>query len=429
MYKEKNIQVMNYMGNKRVILDEIIPKIKNFINKDKAFLDLFCGTSSVGFALKPFSIIYSNDIQEYGKVIAEGIIKNYNKENLKEDLDIIKSNYIINKKELDKILKVPLEKEKYYINCEVSDENMINYNHYLDTYPYYLSGQTGYGLENWITNEIDKRKENPSLFPYILCSMYYSNGFYGVNQSIDIDSIRYGIDKIKNEENKSFFLTILLYAMSSSITSTGHYSQYRNVNSLKSYKEIQKIKNKDVYQKFLKKFDETIYKIIDNSKLESSVNLTNKAFKDNYLSILNNEEIMKNVGLIYADPPYNKDNYSKYYHVPESIALYDYPELIMHRTEDRVSNGRYREDTYRSPFCKRREAYQAFEELIENSSKWKIPLIISYSDNAIVSIEELDKLISKYYDKKQIYSFSHKHSRLGREGMIELKEYLIIGFF
>lgn len=426
-YKENNIQVMRYIGNKRAILDDIIPIIESYINKDKATLDLFAGTSSVGYALKPNSIIFSNDIQEYGRIVARGLMGNYKKEEILTQLSKIDKFYLKNKKVLDNLLEVPLKEEDYFLNCEINDENMIKYNDYMEKYPYYLSGNTGYGLDNWITTEIEDRKKNPTLFPYILCTMYYSNGFYSIKQSIDIDCIRYAIDNVTTDYTKSLFLVALLYAMSSSITSTGHYSQYRNVNSLKSYKEIQKLRNKDIFEKFINRVKEMIEILVDNSDLEEVTHINNTAYRMNYIDVLNDKEVMEKVGCIYADPPYTKDNYSRYYHVPESIVLYDYPELIMHKTGSRVSNGRYRQDKYTSPFCKRKEAFIAFEDMIKNSAKWNIPLIISYSDNSIVPIEELDKLVKKYYNTCILHSFSHKHSKLGREGIIELKEYLIIG--
>ena len=78
---------MRYIGNKRAILNEIIPIIKNYINKEKSTLDLFAGTSSVGYALKSDSVIFSNDIQEYGKIVADGLMGNYNKEEIEKFLN------------------------------------------------------------------------------------------------------------------------------------------------------------------------------------------------------------------------------------------------------------------------------------------------------------------------------------------------------
>ena len=40
--------------------------------------------------------------------------------------------------------------------------------------------------------------------------------------------------------------------------------------------------------------------------------------------------------VVYADPPYTRDHYSRYYHLLDTLLLYDYP--------DPVGKGQYRLD-------------------------------------------------------------------------------------
>ena len=46
--------------------------------------------------------------------------------------------------------------------------------------------------------------------------------------------------------------------------------------------------------------------------------------------------------VIYADPPYTDDQYSRYYHLYETLLYYDYPEAL--------GTGRYRPDRFRSQY-------------------------------------------------------------------------------
>src|SRR5207253_2965645 len=61
--------------------------------------------------------------------------------------------------------------------------------------------------------------------------------------------------------------------------------------------------------------------------------------------------------VIYADPPYSKDHYSRYYHVLETLVRYDYPSA--------AGAGRYRPDRYSTPFSLRRQAPAAFNALFQ----------------------------------------------------------------
>lgn len=87
------------------------------------------------------------------------------------------------------------------------------------------------------------------------------------------------------------------------------------------------------------------------------------------------------VGVVYADPPYTRDHYSRFYHVLETLALGDDPGLSTVRTRGREqpSRGLYRRDRHQSPFCIVSEAPSAFDELCEPLRARRIPLIVSYS--------------------------------------------------
>ncbi len=83
---------------------------------------------------------------------------------------------------------------------------------------------------------------------------------------------------------------------------------------------------------------------------------------------------------VYLDPPYTKRQYAAYYHLVETIALGDAPEVVgvagirpwKHKASD---------------FCYKTRALRAFTSLIEGLAAERV--LISYSDNAHVPIEAL----------------------------------------
>lgn len=85
--------------------------------------------------------------------------------------------------------------------------------------------------------------------------------------------------------------------------------------------------------------------------------------------------------VVYADPPYTRDHYSRFYHVLETIARRDNPAIARNpgaASED-LSRGLYREDRHQSPFCIKSQCRSAFEELFRLTSEAKSNLVVSYS--------------------------------------------------
>ena len=83
--------------------------------------------------------------------------------------------------------------------------------------------------------------------------------------------------------------------------------------------------------------------------------------------------------LVYMDPPYTGDNYSRFYHVLEVLASYDYPELARDNN-GRILRGRYPEisSRFQSGFCKVTQVEREFERVIQATAGSRSKLVISY---------------------------------------------------
>ena len=106
-----------------------------------------------------------------------------------------------------------------------------------------------------------------------------------------------------------------------------------------------------------------------------------RAVRSNYGDFLSNDTTR--FAAVYADPPYTRDHYSRYYHVLETMALRDEPEVsttkIRSRGVPRLSRGLYRTKRHQSPFCIPTKAPGAFERLFVEVARRRIPLVLSYS--------------------------------------------------
>jgi len=91
--------------------------------------------------------------------------------------------------------------------------------------------------------------------------------------------------------------------------------------------------------------------------------------------------------ILYCDPPYTKRQYAAYYHLVETIALGDFPEV------GGVAGIRPWEHNA-SPFCYKRRALNAFERVVLSKRAKKI--FFSYSSDAHVALDDLAGTLSKF---------------------------------
>ncbi len=85
--------------------------------------------------------------------------------------------------------------------------------------------------------------------------------------------------------------------------------------------------------------------------------------------------------VVYADPPYTRDHYSRFYHSLETIALGDDPSITKSNLGggEVHSRGGYRAGRHQSPFCIKSEAPAAFSALFAGVAALRVPLVLSYS--------------------------------------------------
>jgi adenine-specific DNA-methyltransferase len=85
--------------------------------------------------------------------------------------------------------------------------------------------------------------------------------------------------------------------------------------------------------------------------------------------------------VVYADPPYTRDHYSRFYHVLETLARRDNPEVARSpgSAQHELSRGLYRDDRHQSPFCIKSQVTGAFRDLFKLASGNGANMVVSYS--------------------------------------------------
>jgi len=157
-----------------------------------------------------------------------------------------------------------------------------------------------------------------------------------------------------------------------------------------------------------KKFELFNLEVITNNK-------NNRCFNEDGV------ELLKTLrgDILYVDPPYNERQYLPNYHVLETAAAYDFPEI-------RGVTGQRPATKQKSTFCSKKTALESFEKLISYANFEHI--ILSYNTDGIMKLEDI-KVIMKKYGKPESFEVIYIPYRRfkSRNATIteELKEMLI----
>lgn len=188
--------------------------------------------------------------------------------------------------------------------------------------------------------------------------------FFQPDNALKIDVIRLTIQKwyeqsLINEDEYYYLLAALINAVPYVANITGVYAAYLKYWDKRAYKQLV--------------LEEP--HIINNSK-------RNECFNCEYKKLLS-----KKSDLLYADPPYNSREYLPNYHILETIARYDYPEIS-------GVTGMRKYDDQKSVFCKKSTVSDAFNILVRDCRSRYI--LISYNNEGLLSTSELSDICKQY---------------------------------
>jgi len=114
--------------------------------------------------------------------------------------------------------------------------------------------------------------------------------------------------------------------------------------------------------------------------------------------------------VVYLDPPYNGRNYGAYYHLPETITLWDKPEV-------RGKSG-VRARVSDSPFYHRNTAAEALEELIK-SATGKL-LVVHYAERGLIPhktiLQQLKSRGTTRWESLVVRAYSSEKAKQGQDG-------------
>lgn len=388
------IQV-SYMGTKRKIAPHVAAIIGD--GPKGPLLDLFSGICAIGSEVAPSRPVWCNDIQLFASTVAAAFFTSTELPvSFDRAADIAFDTFRENKAELERMYELHLEREKTALASR--------------------NARRVAALEAQIPTVASDRKlerqrkalaSSPDLTPYRLFSITYAGGYFGLSQSIEIDSIRYAIDQLFwrkdiGREQHRWMCLALCQATSKVATTTGHFAQFMKVKKTTISRFVAQ-RSRSVWLEWLRAMFE--FEPIGARSWRAG----NLVFQEDAVSLLKQlNEDGRRPSIIYADPPYTSDHYSRYYHIYETLLKYDYPP------SDGV--GRYRPDRFASLFSTKTKVIEAVDGLIAASARLGSMLVLSYPEIGLLQDAEatITSMIERHYGKGGVIArLAHSHSSLG----------------
>ena len=355
---------VQYLGAKTRTLETIVSECQRLYKNESYIVDLFSGSSIVSQALFLNKMpVIANDVMRFCSDMSACL------------LNIAKTNDSLS------ILKEAINSVATY---QIDSDFIEPFREFIDNEKRLIRTKDLRGLKELysrlpiISNEAVEPSEqvkyikenigNVAFKSAPLITNYYSGSYFGITQSIRLDTIRCGIEQNFIEKRDPWVYTALLTALYSTLStivhSAGkHFAQPIGITDFDKNKitNVRLFENRsyDVDRLFVGFLKEILLKTGKQTALQPCVSTCNNVQEKNFASFLDD----KNISVIYADPPYTAQQYSRFYHIPEVVRYYKYPQLQQHRGH--ITQGLYPDGKFKSDFCSKTKAKDAFRTVFE----------------------------------------------------------------
>jgi len=391
-----------YMGVKsRLIQGFIARALEESAPVGSTLLDIFSGSGAIAtWASSRFRVV-ANDAQRYAAAIARAYLRSETLE-LDPEADLAEA-FADNYRRLARALAEPLALEDAWIRAAGfeparADEgfetlgerpstrqravDLVDYRAFAlartplfdETREATFEGPFERARPLLERSQVLARRADPRRAPYILATAYYANCYLGIRQAIATDSLRRAIDALDGPAKREHYLAALLHALSITTSATSHFCQPRGMTNEGEVRRVLERRSVSIASRTL-----SFSRAIEETRAEVEPRLGNAALSGDWRRLFPWRGPGAAPSVVYVDPPYTADNYSRFYHLLEVVSDYDYPPLDVRA--GKVTKGRYPsvERRLQSAFCRRGTVEEETRDLLGACAGAGAAVVFSYS--------------------------------------------------
>jgi adenine-specific DNA-methyltransferase len=387
------------MGNKQQLAGEVAVFCKS-MSRNRRLVDLFGGMGFVaGAAADSGRSVWVNDIQSYAQLVTRCLIGS------SEDPP---PRDLVPRTLLPAYRRNLMALKERYAGALASERSVLRRGD-LGNLRCLQAEWRHAANDPDVAAEVRALRSGDAGGPYRLATLLFAWGYFGLRQAIELDSIRYAIDEAQTSEavseERSEWLRLAWLQTASRIASApGHFAQFLRPTSETGARRIVAARRRAAWDSLLE--DVAALRPYGNARWRAR----NRILNQDALAIWPKlDELGVGRAIYYADPPYSKDHYSRYYHVLETLTRYDYP--------DAEGAGRYRPDRFRSTFAVKTEVVGSVRTVAREVAARDGMLLLSYPSTGLLTARlgiDPEMLLSDYFDDVDLaIARNASHSTLG----------------
>jgi adenine-specific DNA-methyltransferase len=418
----QSLRPIHYLGGKSRLLEQIAESVDEADPSRGRILDLFAGSGVVSARFASERDVVAADVQEYSRVLCSALLMPSapSEGNVIRAIAAAADSPLIRK--LLAAIRPLAEYEEWALRAADHDPDLLCALVETGSLAASLAAPSDGTRREPLTKALRAARElfAPVLLDHLpwAISYHYGGVYFSYEQATDFDLLLAATDHIRPTDRDTWLAAILSTA-SEVVTSVGNqFAQPVRPRTASGQPKPQAIRTicrrrrsnvMTMFSEWLERYREV-----------SGSNRNHRAVQTDYREYLAAPD--RDITVVYADPPYTRDHYSRFYHVLETMARRDSPGVSTMRLSGRTlpSRGIYRSDRHQSPFCIKSEAPSAFAELFAGVRAMDVPLIVSYSPYSeerpshprLLTIGEVKRLAQHHFSSVDVITIDEiSHSK------------------
>ena len=376
------------MGTKRFLAAPVSGLIAQLPGNGRV-VDLFCGTGAVTAGLKDIASVVMNDASAFLGPLLRTRFSSDSRVAPHRLANALRPEFKIRRDQLEDEFADRLRSESKALKS-----GRLALNEYMESVAHVGNDDAMKTVSRLASRRTGRGK-------YCLMTIYFSGGYVSTRQAIALDALRCAIDrKLEESQEVDQTLAALTVTLDRVLNSPGHSAQFLRPNTETAFHRICAVWTRDVWTAFLNALSDLA------PHGDPEWRFKNEYRQSDALDLVRDQSIQQ-LRAVYADPPYTKDQYSRYYHVYETLYLYDFPSS--------AGRGRYRDDRFSSSFSSLLDVEAAFRSLFSDTAARSVPVVLSYPPDGLLSRRGLDTadLVNEYFSEVHAMCFDTTHSTMG----------------
>ena len=420
------LRPVHYLGNKQRSLRAILSQVADSVEPGDTVADLFTGTSVVAQGMASLGLkVVALDVSPACAVMARATLgighgQNDDPDEVFGTVSDLAQRHL---EQLSTVFRQWLEAEDQAVAAADGRELLSLGQAIPQVWRHQPDEQLGALFERWLA-ATKTHEATPALL-----SPVYAGTYLGIRQAVLLDSYRAAVRESVEQglltpwQAQAMITSLLSAASSAAFTAGKHFAHPHRLGPGK----------KSAFHRSRVLSDRAVDITSHASRLLGLLVARARKVTERHEVIEGPVEdltaaglVSRGVRLVYADPPYTAQQYSRFYHLLDTYAMGRPRPLQTRRGE--ITRGLYPTRRYMSPFCRKTQAVSALRNLVKACRAAEASLLFSYSLSAktsvgnqrILSLKDLTDVLAASYGRSALRTMElgHRYRQFNHESIV-----------